>query len=413
MIETISTWPTVRLRHEAAPLLKEREQYLTHLLRQGFSRKVIRSTAAYLIHIVRVMNMTALRSVRPEEINTAGQLWAAYDGPHRKQLNSRGSPITFVRIAQSWLRFHGQIPSPPPHPFYWFVTEFSDALLSTRGLASATVRGYSSRAWGFLKWFGERNDSLEFVSLRHIDDFLASRREAGWSPRTLATQCQALRSFFTYAELRGWCAPSIALGIRSPRIPKYEARPKGPTWADVRRLIKSASGSSAAELRAKAIILLFAVYGLRNSEVAQLRLSDFDWRNETFTVRRAKRGGIQHYPIQYEVGEAIIQYLQKGRPHSSSRHVFVSIWRPYGPMGSSPMWQIVGSRMRKLGIESKQVGPHSLRHACATRLLRKGASLQEIADFLGHRDVKSIGIYARYDTRSLRRVADFSLVGVP
>jgi len=86
VIESISTWPTVRLRHEAAPLLKEREQYLAHLLRQGFSRKAIRSTAAYLIHIVRVMNMTALRSVRPEEINTAGQLWVAYERPHRTKI---------------------------------------------------------------------------------------------------------------------------------------------------------------------------------------------------------------------------------------------------------------------------------------------------------------------------------------
>jgi integrase len=158
--------------------------------------------------------------------------------------------------------------------------------------------------------------------------------------------------------------------------------------------------------------LLLAIYGLRSSEVAGLRLNDFDWRGETFSVRRAKRGGIQQYPIQFEVGEAIIQYLQKGRPHCSSRQVFVSTYRPHGPIGPGPMWQIVGKRMRQLDIDLEHVGPHSLRHACATRLLRKGASLQEIADFLGHRNIKSIGIYARYDTRSLRKVAAFSLAGV-
>jgi len=81
-------------------------------------------------------------------------------------------------------------------------------------------------------------------------------------------------------------------------------------------------------------------------------------------------------------------------------------------MGIGPLWQIVSRRMRQLGIESEHLGPHSLRHACATRLLSKGASLQEIADFLGHRNIKSIGIYARYDTRSLRKVAAFSLAGV-
>ena len=90
----------------------------------------------------------------------------------------------------------------------------------------------------------------------------------------------------------------------------------------MRRLIASASGSSPSDLRAKAVLLLFAIYGLRSSEVAQLRLSDFDWESETFTVHRAKRGGIQQFPIQYEVGEAIIRYLQHGRNRGRRQIMF-------------------------------------------------------------------------------------------
>jgi hypothetical protein len=37
-------------------------------------------------------------------------------------------------------------------------------------------------------------------------------------------------------------------------------------------------------------------------------------------------------------------------------------------------------------------------------LRRKGASSKEIAGFLGHRDPKSIGIYAKYDTRLAARL---------
>ena len=64
MIETISPWRSVRLRHESAPLLKEREQYLTHL-QQRYSRVSVRNTAAYLVHVVRVMNMNWSRP-RPQ-----------------------------------------------------------------------------------------------------------------------------------------------------------------------------------------------------------------------------------------------------------------------------------------------------------------------------------------------------------
>jgi len=116
----MSPWRSVRLRHEATPLLKEREQYLTHLMQQGFERAVIRIIAAYLVHIVRVMSMTSPCSVEQEDIDTAGEQWAAYEGPLRRKLKLKGSPITFVRIDQR-LRFHGRLSVPGPHPFQQLI----------------------------------------------------------------------------------------------------------------------------------------------------------------------------------------------------------------------------------------------------------------------------------------------------
>ena len=166
------------------------------------------------------------------------------------------------------------------------------------------------------------------------------------------------------------------------------------------------------KLRAKALLLLFTVYGLRSSEVINLRLEDFDWQSEVFTVRRAKHGGTQQYPIQYEVGEAILKYLQYARPRVNSRHVFLGERRPWGPLLHATVWRTTSRRMRALGIEIDRLGPHALRHACATRLLQKGSSHKEIADFLGHRDTKSVSIYAKFDTAGLRKVAAFGLTGL-
>jgi integrase/recombinase XerD len=76
------------------------------------------------------------------------------------------------------------------------------------------------------------------------------------------------------------------------------------------------------------------------------------------------------------------------------------------------MWQIIASRMKQAEVTSNHIGPHSLRHACASQLLRKGVSMLDIADFLGHQSTRCVGIYARYDTRRLRKIAAFRLRGV-
>ena len=80
MMESILEQSEARRRHRVAPLLKEREQYLSHLLQRGTSQHRVRSVAAYLIHIIRLMELTTLRKVDLEEIKKAGECWANYRG---------------------------------------------------------------------------------------------------------------------------------------------------------------------------------------------------------------------------------------------------------------------------------------------------------------------------------------------
>lgn len=411
MIESVSVFPSFQRRHRSAPLLNERERYLTHLLQIGRDTVHVRAVGAYLIHIVRTMELTSLRDVEASEIEEAGVRWANYRGPERRSKRPDTSPTRFMQIARQWLRFHDSLSPPPAQPFDWCLVGFRDSLES-RGLVAITIRSYVNQVQNFLRWASKRHNALSALSVDDVDDYLASYREAGQRLLTIATRCTALRAFFIVAEERGWCLPAIWRGIVRPRLPMYTEAPKGPSWAEVRRLVRSVSGRTPIELRARAQFLLYSIYGLRASEVSRLRLDDFDWRNETVCVHRAKRGGIQQFPIQYEVGEAILDYLQHGRPQCACRSVFLTLRPPYRPLTRGAMWNIVGERMEMLGIQSEHRGPHSLRHACATQLLKKGSSLKEIADFLGHRTTQCVAIYAKFDRRSLRKVAAFSLAGI-
>ena len=193
----------------------------------------------------------------------------------------------------------------------------------------------------------------------------------------------------------------------APRFKDSFKTHKYPTWRKVRRTIAALKDKNNSAIRARPILLLASTYGLRCSEIARLTLDDLDWHNEILTVQRAKRGNVQQFPLRYEIGEAIIKYLEVVRPRCNCRNLFVTLKTPYRSIES--LAQTMRVVLSSHGLDDPPCGLHALRHACATELLRQGSSLRNIADFLGHRSIRSVSIYARLDARALHRVAEFNL----
>ena len=412
MIESLFQRQAIIAKHMESPLVNEREDYLRHLAVEEKCQTSIQDRATLLMDVIRVMNMTRLRPVDRNEIALAAERWAAEELVYRRHAGCKTSARRFILAARSWFRFHGLLIQ-AEKPTCWFDQILEDFVHEMRyklELSPFTIKHASPRARSFLIWAATRHDNLKSISPQDIDDFFATKREIGWRPSTLAGLCHSVRMLLKFLESRGWCKAGLWRVIRHPTIRRCDTGAIGPSWKDVRRLIDKTDGTKPRDLRAKAILLLCAVYGLRANEITRLSLNDFDWYNETFTVRRSKRGRTQQFPIQFEVGEGIIRYLQNGRPHCSCRNLFVTQFGPYRPLTS--VWAVVAKRMRKLGIKAHNFGPHSLRHACATQLLRTGTALRDIADFLGHRGMGSVSIYAKYDSRTLREVAAFRLRGV-
>ena len=410
MIESIFVKQHALAKHQEAPFLREREAYLQHLSARGRRQAQLQNCSMELLHIIRVMEICTLHEVSETEIRTAAERWAREDDVRRKLRGDKSSAARFSLAARGWFRFQGLLmqPSTPICHFDPILDRFRSAMQSR--LAPDTLRTYLPRTRTFLRWAATRHENLLSISLQDIEEYLESRRINKWRPATQKAYCQALRTFLSYAESLGQCRAGLARSIRSPILRRRDTNVTGPSWKDVRRLIKDCSGSTWSDCRSQAILLLCSVYALRNSEVIRLSLDDFDWQSETFTVRRAKGGRTQQFPIQYEVGESIIRYLHNGRPHCPFRNLFISQHPPYRPLKT--VGPAVKRRMVKLGIRSCNLGPHSLRHACATELLRKGTPLRDIANFLGHRDIDSVSFYARHDVRALREIADFNLAGV-
>lgn len=401
--------PRVRLRYLDAPLLEERTKYISYLLTHRVPRVRIRSIASMQLRAIELLRMQELRKIRATEVQEAASRWARESALRKRTKPSRAACHNFTQIVMKWLQFSGLFSNPKPSqlPFDSLVTQYLEDMRA-KGYSQATIYNRGKLLPHFQQWLGQRHNNFAELSLNDIDEFLDSRRTQGLEQTTLRYTCGEVRSFIRFCESQRWCKAGIARGIVMPPAIRCPIGPRGPDWKDVRRML-SVVATNPAELRENAIISLCSICALRRSEIVQMRLDDLDWRNETMTVRRAKRGRPQQFPIQDKVGEAILAYLKSARPRSSCRSLFTTVRAPIRPMKPNSVGALVAKRMKMLNIKSQNFGPHALRHSCATQLLKKGFSVYQIADFLGHRGLETVSVYAKFDPRLLRRVASFSL----
>jgi integrase/recombinase XerD len=393
-----------------APYRVERERYLSYLADRSYTWGTLRLIARELLWIARMVCIFPGRGVTLEQVEAATTDWTLRERECGQKLNMQAARVRFIRTAKRWFLFLGRWSNPANvTPFDHLIEMFCTWMEKERGLTVLTIHVRRRLVKDFLRWFTHQQRPFSEVCLEDIDAYLIFCAAKGNCRITVNNVARALRAFFVYSGARGWCALSIASGIQGPRVFGQEQLPSGPSWQDVKRLIESTQTDRDSDIRDKAIIMLFAIYGFRAMEVSVLRVDDIDWHLNLLSVPRSKRRDKQTYPLISSVGGAIIRYLREVRPQCSRREVFLTMLPPYRPISREGLHSVVSIRTKELGIQSSRYGPHSLRHACATHLLSEGLSLKEIGDHLGHRSSSATSIYAKVDLAGLREVASFDL----
>jgi site-specific recombinase XerD len=328
----------------------------------------------------------------------------------RCNLDSRWTRRRIIVNARGWLRYLGCLHQPTQQSaFQSQLDEYCRWARHERGLSEATIRLYSRHIKWFLHWYERFGRPLSHIEVNDVDAYLCAGSGQGWRRLTIRSVVNALQAFLHFAAEREWCGVHLAAAIRGPRIYALERLPSGPTWAEVERLFKGLDPDHPRDVRDRAILMLFAIYGLRTSEVAALRLEDIDWERDQVRVRRAKRRELQVYPLLPSVGKAIVQYLETVRHVSTHRQVFLTLVSPYAPLSLAGFYSLVSRKLTACDAHCAHHGPHALRHACAARLVSEGLSLKEVGDHLGHRTTAATRIYAKVDLAGLREVAAFDL----
>ncbi len=291
-------------------------------------------------------------------------------------------------------------------PFADVLPGFFDYLVDERGLRPASVLGYRhhlDRFEAYLRRIGVA--SIQELSPAILSAFVVERAAAGLAKSTVRDGAGVLHVFLRYAHREGVLARDLSDAVGWPQVYRLSNIPRSICWGDVNRVLAGVDRRTEAGRRDYAILLLLVTYGLRGREIAALTLDDIDWKRERLAIPERKAGHTTAFPLSAVVGEALLDYLQHGRPATTDRHLFFRAVAPRQPIGAAAVSSRARHYLLKAGVDVPRPGSHTLRHSAVQRLVDANFDLKTIGDFVGHRSARSTEVYAKVAVETLRQVA--------
>jgi integrase/recombinase XerD len=291
-------------------------------------------------------------------------------------------------------------------PFGTAVPGFFEYLMDERGLRPTSVKSYRhhlDRFEDYLARIGVRD--LDELSPTILSAFVAERSGAGLARSSVGGTCGALRVFLRFCHREGVVGRDLSDAVDWPQVYRLSTVPRSISWAEVELVLDCVDRRTPVGKRNYAILLLLVTYGLRGREVAALTLDNIDWRHDRLAVPARKAGHSTAFPLATSVGEALLDYLQAGRPECDDRQVFIRAVAPVRPIGPAAVSGLARSCLLRAGIDVPRPGAHTLRHSAVQRLVDAQFPLKTIGDFIGHRSARSTEVYAKVNVEALRQVA--------
>lgn len=188
-----------------------------------------------------------------------------------------------------------------------------------------------------------------------------------------------------------WLDRSPIAGVKKPEA-AHGKIPRVLSLAEQERLLPAARASDNKFLTD--IILIALRTGMRHGEIMKLRWSDFEWHPDhaLIVVREAKNKKQRVVPLVRDAHQALRQrydLLKEGT--SDDGLLFPSNASDAKPVEIRAAWN---TSLRRAGVTKFRF--HDLRHTAASRFASLGYSLAQIAEILGHTDLRSTQIYTHF-----------------
>ncbi len=263
-----------------------------------------------------------------------------------------------------------------------------------------TLRTYRSHLTDFLEW-GADNGVMKpkHVNRDALERYLVHLHGEGKSRKTLGSRQTSVKMWQRWLAAHNYCASEIQ-GMRNPAAGERTLPRVRLTQAQVRAMIEAAKydvepGREGRRqgVRDRAILETLYSTACRVAELVGMNVQDVDLGSGTARVMgKGKRERL--VSLGKPARAALRRYLRDpGRPDPERGHKNALFLSNQGTrIVVRSVYRLVANAARDARIEG-DVGPHALRHACATHMLQSGAGLKHVSEYLGHASVATTEIY--------------------
>lgn len=292
------------------------------------------------------------------------------------------------------------------------LTTYGEKYLEHLGVLNYAKRTIEERRYYLLKFFrflGQMGVSdIAAVTRDLVRDYQAHLHEEvnekGESNEVM-TQNNGLRVvklFFRFLREEDYLAQDPSRDVPYAKTPKRLPR-SILTRQEVRKLLRAPDTHSLMGYRDRAMLEVFYSTGLRNSELAGLKVEDVDTVEGFVRVNLGKGGKDRVVPLGKIACRYVENYVHSVRPHlvkgTDNRILFLSL------QGYRMARAVIASVVRKYARKAKlgkTVTAHTLRHTCATQMMRNKANLRHIQELLGHACLTTTQVYTSVTIADLK-----------
>jgi integrase/recombinase XerC len=277
---------------------------------------------------------------------------------------------------------------------------------AVRGRSAKTVEAYRRDVSAYLGFMAGHTGgpmgiaALGAVTVTDLRAWMAGRRRAGLSARSLARELSAVRGFYAWLD-RSHGVPCAAIhNIRAPKVAPRLPRPVA--VRDARRLIAASGHHAEPWIAARDVAALTLLWGagLRIAEALALRQRDAPLPD---VLRVTGKGRKQREVPMLPAARAAVERYRELCPFGALPDDPLFLGARGGPLNAAVLQKAVRTARQALGLPASAT-PHALRHSFATHLLEAGGDLRAVQQLLGHASLSTTQVYTAVDQPRLLEI---------